>query len=74
MSAALHVTGHTTAIMMFLLSFRPAHVLVSPYVLADVVAGKDPISVGVIILLLKNMLESWVRVRCVWELASLNKT
>jgi len=70
-SATLHVTCHTTAIIMLFSSFRPAHVLVSPYVLADGVAGKDPISLGVIIVFHKNMSESWVRVRCVWDLASL---
>ena len=57
MSATLHVTCHTTAVIILLSSFRPAHILGLPYVLADIVSGKDPISVGVIILLLKNMSE-----------------
>jgi hypothetical protein len=73
MPATLHVTCHTTAVIMLLSSFRPAHILVLPYVLADVVSGEDPISEGVIIVLLKNMSEPWARVRCVWELASSNK-
>jgi hypothetical protein len=73
MSTTMHATFHKTAIIKLLSSFRPAHVRVLPYALAAVVAGRDPISVDVIILLLRNMSELWVRMSCVWELASLNK-